>query len=141
MINKNVVLILLIHFQIKEEASRRKALREARLKLNQAILAANNSEKDITILAREIQLAAKKAMEEEAAAAKRKEEEEKMQRSARKAALNAKWGGVASPAPKLVPITPGRNSVCPKSPIRSTPGKNLFPSTPSRSIPFPNAVV
>lgn len=127
--------------QIKTEAFRRRALRDAKAKINQAILAANNSEKDITILAREIQQAAKKAIEEEAAAAKRKEEEEKLQRSARKAALNAKWGGVASPAPKMMPITPGRNSVCPTSPIRATPGKMLFPSTPSRTIPFPNAVV
>ncbi len=127
--------------QIKEEAGRRKALREAKQKINQAILTANNSEKDITILAREIQLAAKKAIEEEAADAKRKEEEEKLQRSARKAALNAKWGGVASPAPKMVPITPGRTSICPTSPMRSTPGRVLFPTTPNRTIPFPNAVV
>jgi hypothetical protein len=82
--------------QIKEEAARRKALRDAKEKMNQAIRDANRVyTKDE--LAQQVLDAAQKRLEDEAREAKRKEEEEKAARAARKAALNAKWGGMNIP--------------------------------------------
>lgn len=78
--------------QIKEEAARRKALREAKIKMNEAILNANKV-KTAAEVAAEVQDKAEQIKAQEEADAKRKEEEEKAARAARKAALNAKWGG------------------------------------------------
>lgn len=78
--------------QIKEEAARRKAVREAKEKMNEAIRNANRTYTSDE-LAQQVLDAAQKRFEDEAAEAKRVEEEEKAARAARKAALNAKWGG------------------------------------------------
>jgi hypothetical protein len=77
--------------QIKEEAARRRALREAKQRMNDAIKNLNKV-KSAEEVAKEVALAAEKAAADEAAAAKRKEDEEKAARAARKAMLNAKWG-------------------------------------------------
>lgn len=76
--------------QIKEEALRRRQLREAKAKMQEALENANKV-KSAEEVALEVQRAAEKAAAEEAAALKKKEEEEKAARAARKAALNAKW--------------------------------------------------
>lgn len=85
--------------QIKEEAARRKALREAKTRMNEAILNANKIKSAAEVLA-EAQAKADKIKEEEEAAARKKDEEEKAARAARKAALNAKWGGGGGAVPK-----------------------------------------
>lgn len=77
--------------QIKEEAARRRALRDAKIRMNEAIQNLNKV-KSAEDVAREVALAAEKAAADEAAAAKRKEDDEKAARAARKAMLNAKWG-------------------------------------------------
>ncbi len=64
--------------------------------MNEAIVNANKV-KSAEDIAREIQRATIKAAAEEAAAKQRALEEEKQARSARKAALNAKWGGSSVP--------------------------------------------
>ncbi len=78
--------------QIKEEAARRKALRDAKARMNEAIKNANKV-KTAEEIALEVHFEAERRKKEEEAEAKRKEEEEKAARAARKAALNAKWGG------------------------------------------------
>lgn len=78
--------------QIKEEFQRRKALRDAKTKLNAAILDANRI-KSAEEIAAEVKAANERRAEEEAAAEKRKMLDELAARSARKAALNAKWSG------------------------------------------------
>lgn len=125
--------------QFKEEAARRKALREAKAKITEAYIAANGCGLNIDLLAKEIHEAAKRAIAEEEAAARKKAEQEKLLRSARKAVLAAKWCDVASPMPaKNVPMTPSRNSVCPTTPTRNSAKTVLFPMSPTRSIPFPS---
>ena len=84
--------------QIKEEFLRRKALREAKTKLNSAILDANRI-KSAEEIAKEVKEANERRLAEEAAAEKKKVMEELAARSARKAALNAKWGGGAPKTP------------------------------------------
>lgn len=78
--------------QIKEEAARRKALREAKLKYNEAITQSMKT-KSPEELAEELHREAERQAAAEAAAIKKAEEDEKAARAARKAALNAKWGG------------------------------------------------
>jgi len=84
--------------QIKEEFLRRKNLREAKSKLNSAIQDANRikSAEEIT---KEVKEANERRIAEEAAAEKKKMLDELAARAARKAALNAKWGG-GTPTPK-----------------------------------------
>ena len=69
--------------------------------MNEAILNANKV-KTAEEVAKEIQMKTVKAAAEEAAAKQREMEEEKRERLARKAALNAKWGGGS------VPTTPAK---------------------------------
>lgn len=76
--------------QIKEEAAKRKALRDAKTKMNEAIKNANRTKTPEEIAA-EIAKEAERRREEELAALKQKEEDEKAARAARKAALNEKW--------------------------------------------------
>lgn len=78
--------------RIKEEAARRKALREARAKLNAAQESANKV-KSADEIAAEVKAEAERREAEEAAAKKKAAEDELKARAARKAALNAKWGG------------------------------------------------
>lgn len=80
--------------QIKEEAARRKALREAKMKMNEAIKNANRV-KTAEEIAKEVAEEAERRKAAEEAEKKRKEEEEKAARAKRKAELNAKWGGGA----------------------------------------------
>ena len=84
--------------QIKEEFQRRKALREAKAKLNSAIVDVNRV-KSAEEIAREVKEANERRIAEEAAAEKKKMLDELAARSARKAALNAKWssGGPKTP--------------------------------------------
>eukprot|EP01038_Epipyxis_sp_PR26KG_P008708 gene8708-11767_t len=77
---------------IKEEAARRKVLRDAREKQNAAIQVAT-TQRRLSAVARDVQTLAQKRAEEEAAAIRKAAEDEKTARAARKAALNAKWGG------------------------------------------------
>ena len=84
--------------QIKEEFLRRKNLREAKNKLNSAILDANRI-KSAEEIAREVKEANERRAADEAAAEKKKMLDELAARSARKAALNAKWGGGGPKAP------------------------------------------
>jgi len=77
--------------QIKEEAARRKTLRDAKDKMNEAIKNANRVY-TAEELAQQVLDATQKRLADEAAEVKRKEEEEKAARAARKVALNAKWG-------------------------------------------------
>jgi hypothetical protein len=70
-------------------------LREAKAKMNEAILNANKV-KSAAEVAAELQAKADAVKAEEEAAAKAKAEDEKAARAARKAALNAKWGSSAS---------------------------------------------
>lgn len=60
--------------------------------MNEAILNASKV-KSAAEVAAEVSAKADRIKAEEEAEAKRKEEEEKAARAARKAALNAKWGG------------------------------------------------
>jgi hypothetical protein len=76
---------------IQEEFQRRKALKEAKAKMNAAIEGVNKV-KTAEEIAAECELAAKKTAEAEAAAIKKAAEDEKAARAARKAMLNAKWG-------------------------------------------------
>lgn len=87
--------------QIKEEAARRRALREAKRGLLQAQESMNKVKTAEEIAAEVKAEAARKAAEEEAAK-KKAVEDELAARAARKAALNAKWGGggQASTPPK-----------------------------------------
>ena len=78
--------------QIKEEAARRKALREAKQKMNDAIMNADKV-KSAEEVAKEMKVQAEKQALSEAEALKKKDEDEKAARAARKAALNAKWSG------------------------------------------------
>jgi len=77
--------------QIKEEAVRRKALREAKAKMNESL---RNIEvhKTAEEIAREVAEQAEQQRQAEAAAKKKAEEDEKAARAARKANMNAKWG-------------------------------------------------
>uniref|UniRef100_A0A7S0XEY3 EF-hand domain-containing protein n=1 Tax=Chromulina nebulosa TaxID=96789 RepID=A0A7S0XEY3_9STRA len=88
--------------KISEEAARRKALRDAKQQLKEAMENANKS-KSIEEVQREIKEATERAAEAEAAMLKAKEEEEKAVRAARKAALNAKWSGSSTPTPVKKP--------------------------------------
>jgi hypothetical protein len=88
--------------QIKEEAAMRRALREAKQKQQEAEAEANKK-KSSEDIAREIKEASERQAAEEARIKAEKDEEERQARAARKAALNAKWGGGGStspPAPK-----------------------------------------
>jgi FKBP-type peptidyl-prolyl cis-trans isomerase len=78
--------------QIKEEAQRRKALRDAKHKVIEAEKEANRV-KTPEEVAKDLQLEADRRKRLEEAEKKKQEEEEKAARTARKAALNAKWGG------------------------------------------------
>jgi colicin import membrane protein len=78
--------------QIKEEASRRKALRDAKTKMNDAIKNANRVKSAEEIAVEVAQEAERRKVAEEAEK-KKKEEDEKSARAKRKAELNAKWGG------------------------------------------------
>jgi hypothetical protein len=69
-------------------------LREAKAKLNQAVLDSNRI-KSAEEIAREVKENNERRIAEEAAAEKKKVMEELAARSARKAALNAKWSGGA----------------------------------------------
>mmetsp|Transcript_31172 Transcript_31172/g.44801 ORF Transcript_31172/g.44801 Transcript_31172/m.44801 type:complete len:317 (+) Transcript_31172:68-1018(+) len=82
--------------QIKEEAARRKALREAKLKMTEAIQNASKTKSPEEIAA-EVAKEAERQKEAELAAQRQKEEDEKAARAARKAALNEKWS-VKSPS-------------------------------------------
>lgn len=84
--------------QIKEEYQRRKALRDAKNKLNSAILDANRI-KSAEEIAAEVKAANERRAQEEAEAEKKKMLDELAARSARKAALNAKWSGGAPKTP------------------------------------------
>lgn len=77
--------------RIKEEAARRKALREAKSKLNAAVESANKV-KSAEEIAAEVKAEAERREKEEAAAKKKAAEDELKARAARKAALNEKWG-------------------------------------------------
>jgi len=81
-----------LFLQIKEEFLRRKNLREAKAKLNSAIVDANRI-KSAEEIAKEVKEANERRIAEEAAAEKKKMLDELAARAARKAALNAKWGG------------------------------------------------
>lgn len=83
--------------KIKQEAARRRALREAKAKEKEAQEAASKqlSPEEVE---RQLQEARNKSAALEAAAAAAKAAEEKAARAARKAALNAKWGGGSAPA-------------------------------------------
>lgn len=76
------------------EAARRKALREAKKKEQEALDVANKTKTAEEVEA-ELQEARRAAEEAEAAAAAAKAEEDKARRAAKKAELNAKWGGGA----------------------------------------------
>jgi membrane protein involved in colicin uptake len=84
--------------QIKEEFQRRKALRDARTKLNAAIVDANRI-KTVEEIAAEVKAANERRAQDEAEAEKKKMLDELAARSARKAALNAKWSGGAPKTP------------------------------------------
>lgn len=73
-------------------------MREAKTALKEALENANKK-KSAEEIANDIRLASEKQAEEEAAKKKKAEEDEKAQRAARKAALNAKWGGTSVPSP------------------------------------------
>jgi len=81
--------------QIKEEAARRKALREAKEKLNNAINRVDQV-KSAEEVALEIKLKAERLKQEEEEAERKKAADEVAARSARKAELNKMWG---SPGP------------------------------------------
>ena len=76
--------------KIKEEAARRKALREAKKAISEAEAAAA-SQKSAEDVAREVHEASLRQQAEAEAEAKKKEEDEKAARAARKAEMNAKW--------------------------------------------------
>ena len=76
--------------KIKEEAARRKELREAKKAISEAEAAAA-SQKSAEDVAREVHEASLKQQAEAEALAKKKEEDEKAARAARKAEMNAKW--------------------------------------------------
>eukprot|EP00604_Paraphysomonas_vestita_P002465 CAMPEP_0174819334 /NCGR_PEP_ID=MMETSP1107-20130205/2493_1 /TAXON_ID=36770 /ORGANISM="Paraphysomonas vestita, Strain GFlagA" /LENGTH=150 /DNA_ID=CAMNT_0016032617 /DNA_START=417 /DNA_END=872 /DNA_ORIENTATION=- len=78
--------------RIKEEAARRKALREAKKKEQEALDAANKvkSPEEVEAELREARARAESAESHAAAAAAA---EEKARRASKKAELNAKWGG------------------------------------------------
>ena len=78
--------------QIKQEAARRRALREAKQKEKEALEKATKH-KSAEEIEQELQEARSRAAAEEAAAAAAKAMEEKAARALRKSELNAKWGG------------------------------------------------
>jgi membrane protein involved in colicin uptake len=78
--------------KLHEEAARRKQLREAKAKLNQALLDANRH-KSAEEVAKEMKIQSERVAAEEAARKKKAEEDEKAVRAARKAQLNAQWSG------------------------------------------------
>ena len=80
------------HDEQPPEFLRRKNLREAKSKLNSAIQDANRI-KSAEEIAKEVKEANERRIAEEAAAEKKKMLDELAARAARKAALNAKWGG------------------------------------------------
>lgn len=82
---------------IKQEAAKRKALKEAKQKEKEALELLKAQEQQAADVHKEILQVQIKAAEEEAVAAAAKLAEEKAERAARKAALNAKWavGGTA----------------------------------------------
>jgi hypothetical protein len=79
-------------FQIKEEAARRRALREAKKKEQEAIDAAAKVKSEEEIMA-ELAYTRARAESAEGHAAAAAQAEEKARRAAKKAELNAKWGG------------------------------------------------
>lgn len=76
--------------KIKAEAARRKALREAKKEMQDAMVAATTS-KSAEEIEKEIKDAAEAAAAAEAARIAKEVEDEKAARAARKAAMNAKW--------------------------------------------------
>jgi len=78
--------------RIKEEAARRKALREAKKKEKEALDAASKTKTAEEVEA-ELQEARRRAESTEGREAAAKAAEEKARRAAKKAELNAKWGG------------------------------------------------
>eukprot|EP00604_Paraphysomonas_vestita_P000881 CAMPEP_0174819118 /NCGR_PEP_ID=MMETSP1107-20130205/2160_1 /TAXON_ID=36770 /ORGANISM="Paraphysomonas vestita, Strain GFlagA" /LENGTH=149 /DNA_ID=CAMNT_0016032023 /DNA_START=481 /DNA_END=930 /DNA_ORIENTATION=- len=78
--------------KIKEEAARRKALREAKKKEQEALDAANKIKTEEEIIA-ELNYTRARAESAEGRAEAAAIAEEKARRAAKKAELNAKWGG------------------------------------------------
>jgi hypothetical protein len=89
---ENFIFITTYLIQIKEEAARRKALRDAKKKEQEALEAANKvkSAEEVESEIREARARAESAESHAAAAAAA---EEKARRASKKAELNAKWGG------------------------------------------------
>ena len=75
-------------FQIKEEAAKRKALRDAKLRMNEAIKNASKTKSPEEIAA-EVMREAERRKEEELAALRQKEEDEKAARAGLKIAFYA----------------------------------------------------
>jgi len=76
--------------QIKEEAARRKALRDAKMKMSESLRSLDRN-KSAEEIAREVAEEVERQAQAEAAAKKKAEEDEKAARAARKAAMNSKW--------------------------------------------------
>jgi len=72
------------------------ALRKAKSDLAQAI-AASNKQRSAEEIAAELKAQSERMIAEEAAKKKAAEDAEKAERAARKAALNAQWGGQSPP--------------------------------------------
>ena len=83
---QGILLRLLLFFQIKEEAAKRKALRDAKLRMNEAIKNASKTKSPEEIAA-EVMREAERRKEEELAALRQKEEDEKAARAGLKIAF------------------------------------------------------
>ncbi len=79
--------------KVKEEAARRRALREAKKKEQEAIEAASKIKTEDEVIA-ELNYTRARAESAEGHAAAAAAAEEKARRAAKKAELNAKWGGM-----------------------------------------------
>lgn len=93
--------------KLHEEAARRKQLREAKAKLNQALLDANK-QKSAEEVARDMKVQSERVAAEEAARKKKAEEDERAQRAARKAQLNAQWSAKGSDLSSDTPVSSPR---------------------------------
>lgn len=78
--------------QIKEEAARRRALKDAKLRMNSAITNINRT-KSADEVAKEVALSAEQQAAKEAEEKAKQLDEEKRKRAERKAQLNKQWSG------------------------------------------------